>query len=177
MVGMNLERRIARLEEHHDAPALLGEFRDWHIEDQLESVADKLIWYRRFHSDHTVRYLATDRELFLLAVLCAAHALGEEGGEHVFPSGLAVTLTPDEDGALRAGAPRLIGVEGLPEGVREYFERMDPKKQPKRERFLYGDRHRSKKARERSDWHERHGWDKPTPEHLRYWEARGEGVR
>ncbi len=177
MVGMrDVKRRVARLEERHDAPALLGGFPDWPVEDQLESVADLLIWYRRFHSDHAVRYQGTDREIHLLGVVCAARALAE-GGTHTFPSGLTVTPTPDPDDAdlFRVEAPRSIRLEDLPQEISAYFERMDPEKQPKREQFLYGDRHRSKKARERTRWHEEHGWDKPTPEHLRYWEARGGG--
>lgn len=53
-------------------------------------------------------YPATDRELRLIAAACA--------GE---------TITGD------------VRPEDLPEGVREYFERMDPAKQPGRERWLY----------------------------------------
>ncbi len=176
-MGMrDLERRVERLEEHH-APALLGKFPDWPLEDQAEDVLDMLRWYRRFHSDHAVRYPATDREIHLLGLLWAEHALGEEeGGVCEFPSGLAVTLTAEPgDGGFRVEAPRAVRVEDLPEEVGAYFERMDPEKQPERERFLYDDRHRSKKDRERSAWHEEHGWDEPTPEHLRYWEAGGGG--
>ena len=53
-------------------------------------------------------YQATDRELRLMATACAA----EEVTGDVRP-------------------------EDLPEGVREYFERMDPREQPAGERYLY----------------------------------------
>jgi hypothetical protein len=115
-----------------------------------------------------VRYPATDRELHLLGLLCAARGLGEDGGEHRFPSGLAVRLVRDGEHFL-VDTPRQIRGEDLPEWTREFFERMDPDRQPKRDAWLHGDRHRAKKERERAVWHEEHGWEKPTPEHLVTW--------
>ena len=71
-------------------------------------------------------YQATDRELRLMAAACA----GEEVTGDVRP-------------------------EDLPEGVREYFERMDPRAQPARERRLYEERRlpREPTARERVRLH------------------------
>jgi len=64
----------------------------------------------------------------------------------------------------------LISQGHVPEEAREYFERMNPEEQPKRERWLYEHREWSKRWREQSQariaWHREHGWSKPTPEHL-----------
>lgn len=168
-----LGRRLRKLEE---AAGPERGFPDWPIEDQLEGVADTLDFYARFHADGRARYPATDREIDLLGILCALREdpLGEEGGEHRFPSGLVVALIRESD-AFSWEAPRPVRLEDLPEDVRRLFVRMAPERQPEREAFLYEDRHRSKKDRERIRWHEEHGWDEPTPERLRTWEVPGEG--
>ena len=57
----------------------------------------------------------------------------------------------------------------LDESTQRLFERMHPDQQPDRERWLFEDRHRAKKDRERVAWHQEHGWEKPTPDHLRTW--------
>jgi hypothetical protein len=61
-------------------------------------------------------------------------------------------------------------VEDLPEETRQLYERMDPAKQPHRERWLYEHWESCKRWRELSQkriaWHHEHGWDKPTPENL-----------
>lgn len=97
-----LGRRIERLEELADpVPQKRG---PWPVEDQLEDVLD-ILWD---HRNGRYTYAATDRELRLMASMCA----GEE-----------ITGTVES--------------EDLPEGVREYFDRMDPREQPARERYLY----------------------------------------
>jgi hypothetical protein len=60
--------------------------------------------------------------------------------------------------------------EGIPEVWRELCTRMDPAKQPERERWLRDDWPRAKRDRElyqqRRAWHAEHGRNKPTPKHL-----------
>lgn len=172
-----IHRRLEGLEERIFGADPFRDFPDWSLEDQLEDVLDTLAWQRRFHGNGNVRYPATDRELHLLGFLCAHWKLLEEGGEHRFPSGTLVAWQYHvEDEAWSVNATGYVGLEDLPGGVREHFERMDPKKHPERDGWLYGDRLRAKRDRERIAWHDEHGWDKPTPEHpRRYWEDGGVG--
>jgi hypothetical protein len=117
------------------APTAPADLPDWPLDDQLAAVADTLDFYAHFHSNEPLRYSATDRELHLLGLLCAARELGEDGGEHRFPSGLAVRLIRDGDSFL-VDAPRRIRAEDLPGWAREHFGRMDPARQEERERWL-----------------------------------------
>jgi hypothetical protein len=147
-LSRDIQRRLSRLETNaasEESTALGAMPPDWPLEDQIEAVLDAL----RLHRIAGTKQLATDRQIHLMGLACVADALGEEGGEHAFFSGLIVALTPDADGGFRVDAPRLIRVEDLPEGVREHFERMDPAEQPERERWLYEHRHASNQHRER----------------------------
>ncbi len=60
--------------------------------------------------------------------------------------------------------------EGLPEVWRELCTRMEPARQPERERWLRESWQEVKRDRElalqRLAWHAEHGWNKPTPKHL-----------
>jgi hypothetical protein len=60
--------------------------------------------------------------------------------------------------------------EGVPESRRELCTRMDPARQPERERWLRENWQEAKRDRElahkRRAWHAEHGWNKPTPRHL-----------
>ena len=115
---MSLRNRLEKLEVlAGDARRGPDGFADWPVDDQLEDVADKLHFFKRFHARAPVRYQATDRELHLLGLLCVANGLGEEPGD-------------------------------LPEWAHEHFERMEPEKQPKQDRWLYDNRHYLKEARE-----------------------------
>jgi hypothetical protein len=174
-----IRKRLEELEEQAFGAYPFADFPDWDAEDQLEQVAHVLRWYRGFHADGRVLYPATDREIHLLALLCAIWELGGPGsvGDHAFPSGLLVSFRDEGNGYVDVSASRWACLEDLPYDVRRHFERMDPLKQFERERFLYGDRHRAKKARECWAWRDEHGWDKTPPEHLRYWAGRGEGGR
>jgi hypothetical protein len=110
---MSIHRRLERLEAQNPNPAELTDFGDaWPLDDQLAQVADMLDFFISFHSRDTIRYQATDRELHLLGLLCAAN--GSEAG----------------DSSARSPG-------GLPEWTREHFERMDPKEQPHRDRRLF----------------------------------------
>ena len=129
-----MERRLGRLEEIERPEQ---QFPDWLMEDQLESVADKLVFYRRFHGDGRVRYPATDRELHLLGLLCAREQQPGGVGEHRFPSGAVVSWRDNGDGTPSVSTSGYVRLEDLPEGVREYFKRMDPAEQPEREKRLY----------------------------------------
>ncbi len=138
-----LERRLEDLEAREGGN--LEEFADWPIEDQLEQVLDAL----RMHRITDTAQLATDRQIHLMGLLCAREELPDGEGEYRFPSGLVVSWTSYADDTCSASASGYVRVEDLPEGVREHFERMDPVKQPERERWLYGDRHRARESRER----------------------------
>jgi hypothetical protein len=60
--------------------------------------------------------------------------------------------------------------EGLPEVWREFCTRMEPARQPERERWLRENWQRAKRDRELAEqrlaWRHEHGWNKPTPKHL-----------
>jgi hypothetical protein len=147
---MSLDKRLERLEDLA-GDASPTKFEDWSLDDQLEDVADKLDLYIRFHSRDTIRYQATDRELHLLGLLCAANELGAEGGEYTFPTGLTVGLArvPQREGdGFLIDAPRHIRADDLPEWTREHVERIDPKDQDRRDRWLYEMRHYFKRDRE-----------------------------
>jgi hypothetical protein len=178
---VSLRAQSAGGEEQTFGSDLYPDFPDWDLVDQLEQVAFTLRWYRQFHADGGVRYPATDREIHLLALLCALWELGGpplESGEHRFEgTDLVVAWRKNGHDSYSASPSRSVRIEDLPEDVRLHFERMDPAKQPERERFLYGDRRRAKKARECWAWRAEHGWDKTPPEHLRYRAGTGEGRR
>ena len=129
---MSIRRRLEALEAQ--ALPAIGEWPDWPLEDQLEEVFSCL----RVHRAGGTRQLATDRQIHLMGLLCALWELPGGAGEHTFPSGLVVAWSDNADATKRCEATGLVGVEDLPEGVREYWERMDLKKQPERERELYG---------------------------------------
>ncbi len=149
----------------------------WWVCVRLENALDKLRHYQRHHSDGRVRYPATDREIHLLGLLCALWELGGTG-EHSYPSGVVVTWgEADDEGLQTVGASGYVSLEDLPEDVRRYFERMEPAKQPDRERFLYEVRHHAKAERKRMAWHREHGFDQPTPERLRAHLRTGRGDR
>ncbi len=133
-----LDRRLAALEERAapEGASLLETFPDWPVEEQLAAVADQWDFFRHFHADGSVRYQATDREIHLLGLLCAVHAVGEDGGEHRFPSGLVVTIAPEGGDAFGAHAPRPVRLEDLPEWASKHFERMGPDRQAERDRRL-----------------------------------------
>ncbi len=205
MRGNGIRKRLALLEEHHAPALLLGDFPDWPVEEQLAAVADQWDFFRSFHADGRVRYSGTDREIHLLGLLCAAHALGEDGGEHAFPSGLVVTIAPEGGGAFGAHAPRPVRLEDLPEWASKHFERMSPDKQAERERWLFenrvvpfeswreGARRHEERVRARREESRRRnrellernraacGLPPLTPEQLKEWGLeepdRGEGVR
>jgi hypothetical protein len=161
MSANGFRRRLEALEEHTFGADPLRDFSDWDLVDQLEQVAFVLNWYRRFHADGRVRYPATDREIHLLGLLCALWELGgppPEPGEHRFEgTDLAVVWCDNGDGSFNASTSRPVRLEDLPEDVRVHFERMDPARQPERERFLYGDRYHAKSDRERFHHQERYG--------------------
>lgn len=172
-----LDKRLRALEERACGADPLKDFPDWDLVDQLEAVIEVLRWYKEFHSDGVIRYPATDRELHVLALL---HSLVESGGpppksgEHRFPSSLTVAWREYNDGTHSVSTSWRTRLEDLPDDTRRYFERMNPPEQPERERFLYADRHRAKKRREHTRWHDEYGWDRSSPKHLRYWVAGGE---
>jgi hypothetical protein len=95
---VSLGRRLGKLEEQMH-PAYLS-YEDWPLDDQIEDVADVVRSYIRWHSNDAIQYLATDREMHLVGILCAMEVLDEDGGEYAFPTGLTVRLIPDEGGFL-----------------------------------------------------------------------------
>lgn len=162
-----LKRRLERIEEA--GLSAHWSYEEWPLEDQIAAVLDVVRSYIRFHSDDDIQFPATDRELHLVGILCARGELGEDGGEYTFPTGLTVRLIPDGEGFL-IDAPRQIGIEDLPDWMHEHVRRMDPKDQPRREAESFANRKELKRLRElahaREAWHDEHGWNKGTPEHL-----------
>lgn len=169
----NVRRRLARLEE----AATPQEFSGWPFEDQMEELGQRIRSYRRFHESWKNRQAVTDREIHLLGLLSSFSELSGGVGEYRFPSGVVVSWADNGDGTHAVSATGYIRFEDLPETVRAYVYRMDPTEQPKRDQWLYGNRHFMKKDCARVRWHEEYGWDKRAPAHLRYWETRGEGGR
>jgi hypothetical protein len=129
-VGSLDRRRLKRLEER--------------IGGEAEEPARHYLNYLTMHLLETIQvhkwggsvYQATDQELNIVGMLAASNELPEGVGVYTFPSGATVTLTP-ASGRVRAEGSGRIEVEDLPEGIRPYFARMDPAKQPERERQLY----------------------------------------
>jgi hypothetical protein len=87
----------------------------------------------RIHKWGRSVYPATDHELNILGMLVAANELPEGVGEYTFPSGATITSTESGDAYISGR----VEVEDLGEGLRGYFERMEPAKQPERLRRLY----------------------------------------
>lgn len=141
----SLHKRLEVLESHLTA----GEEPDWDADDQLEAV---------LHSAQVNRwgrsvYPATDRELNILAGSHAYHELPGSVGELELPSGAVVILEDAGDGYTDLAVRGTVLPSDLPEGVREYVERMDSKKQPGRERWLYDNRHANRERREWVSYH------------------------
>ncbi|HEV8045895.1 MAG TPA: hypothetical protein VGP38_11980 [Rubrobacter sp.] len=126
---VSLDRRLAKLEE----VSRPKEFSDWPIEDQFEVVLEAL----RVHRAGGTRQRGTDREIHLMGLLCALWALPDGLGEYSFPSGTVVAFSDHRNGTSSVEASGLVGVDDLPEGVREYWERMETSEQPERERRSY----------------------------------------
>jgi len=78
-------------------------------------------------------YQATDAEINIVGMLEAHNRLPDGAGEYTFPSGATIAFT-ERGEAYISGR---VEVEDLPEGIRPYVERMDPARQPERERRLY----------------------------------------
>lgn len=145
-----LDKRLRALEERAFGADPLNDFPDWDPALQLEAIAYVFSWYQDFHSDGGVRYPLTDRETYILALLCSLWELGvppPDASEHPFPSGLTIAWHEHPDGTHSASASRTVRLSDLPEDVRRHFEMMDPALQPERERFLYADCHRGRKTR------------------------------
>jgi hypothetical protein len=157
-----IRKRLEELEEQTFGADPFSDFPDWDLADQLEAVAHVLSWYGGFHADGRVLYSATDREIHLLALLCAMWELEGSGrvGEHAFPSGLLVSFRDEGNGWVCVSASRRALLEDLPDDVRGHFERMDAAKQAERERFLYGHRELFKENRERMRRWKLHGEEK-----------------
>ncbi len=129
----NLERRVEAL-ERISAP---HEFPDWPVEEQVKDAVDKLQFYRRFHANSSVRYAATDREITMLGIAHAWEELQGDGEIRLPHSGTAIRYLQDGEDTFSMSVDGVVVVEDLPEGVREYFKRMDPEEQPAREMRLF----------------------------------------
>ncbi len=132
---MRLEARLRKLE---GVPA--QEFGDWPIEDQLESVAQKIFDVKYIHQgpnpEH--KYWCTDREIRLAMYIAEIIEAQREG-----------TSPPPFD-------PSRYRVAKIPEIFTRYLRRWNSEAlggpQSERDRWLYNDRHRSKADRERIAW-------------------------
>ena len=124
-----IERRLEALEERAGQLRAFTSPPHYLIRHLLETI--------RVHKWGRSVYQATDRELNTVGMLVAANEFPYGVGVYTFPSGVTVTLTRTEDGeSIQAEGSGRLEVEDLPEGLRPYFERMDPAKQPERERRL-----------------------------------------
>jgi hypothetical protein len=125
----SLNGRVRRLEGRLGSEAAEPQrnYLIWHV---LETI--------QIHKWGGSVYQATDRELNIVGMLVASNELPDGAGVYTFPSGATVTLTRTGDGeSIQAEGAGRVEVEDLPEGIRRYFARMDPTKQPERERQLY----------------------------------------
>jgi hypothetical protein len=138
-----LDSRLRRLEQEV-VPPILPTWPDWPLEDQFEAVLRAL----RVHRVGGTVQLATDHEIHLMGLLCALWKLPEGDGKHRFPSGAVVSWSDNGDGTKTVEASGYVRVEDLPEGVREYWARLDPKEQPGRDERLYREWPAAKERRE-----------------------------
>jgi hypothetical protein len=138
-----VKRRLRRLEEELSA-STPPTWTDWPVEDQFEAVLEAL----RVHRAGGTVQLATDREIHLMGFLCALWDLPDGVGEHRFPSGVVVSWSDNGDGTKAVEASGYVPLEDLPEGVREYWARLDPKEQPERDERLYREWPAAKERRE-----------------------------
>ena len=158
--GSAAARRLARLEERvlPDTTNKLAMWPDWTFIEQAEDLSGSL----DVHAWGGSTYEATDREVAIAAALHALAHVGEEGGEHEFPSGMVGRLVPDPDASpldrmgFRLETPRPPRIEDLPAHVGRLLRRMDPAEQPAREKFLHESRYEAKARREagRRRWEE-----------------------
>jgi hypothetical protein len=131
---VGLESRLRKLEG-----AALQEVPDWPLEDQLESVAQKIYDVKFFHQYHNPehKYWCTDREI-RLAMYIAEIIEAEREGE-----------APPYD-------PARYRVAKIPEIFAPYLRRWETGSlggpQSERDRWLYNNRHRAKADRERIAW-------------------------
>jgi hypothetical protein len=138
-VSRNIQRRLNKLEElatpYESSP--LVAFPDWPFDDQAEDMMDALLLHRCAGSVQ----LCTDREVNVLGILHAFFRLPDDEGEHQMASGVVVSLARNGskfDICLSGN----VSVEDLPKGVQRHIQRIDPEKQPERERWLYEQRDR-----------------------------------
>jgi len=129
-----VEARLRKLERLRSVGTVPQVFRDWELADQLEGMAHRLEFRIRFaHFNPALRYPATDHELRLMG-----HII-----EHLNEEGFA----PERFDPTKYPAR-------VPDPLEPYVERMEPERQPLRNRFLYENRHRSREYRERQRWEE-----------------------
>lgn len=127
---MGLRRRLQKLEGSAGPEEQLP---DWPLEEQAQDVMDSL----EIHRMGGTKQLATDREINVLGILYAAGELPGGMGEYRFRSGVVVTLTDNGSDTPSASLSGDVSLEDLPDEVGRHFERMDPDKQPERERWLH----------------------------------------
>ncbi len=129
----NIRRRLEALE----GPTNSHKFAGWPVEEQVKDAVYMLQFYQRFHANDPVRYAATDRELTMLAIAHASEELQGEGEVGLPHSGTTIRYLRDGEDTFSIDVDGVVAVEDLPEGVREYFKRMNPKEQPARDQWLY----------------------------------------
>lgn len=116
-----LSKRLARLEEQAREDLARWDGERWPVAEQLAAVADEL----DFHATFGTVAICTDREINLLAALAA------DGG--LDGPVLSLNASPED----------------LPAGLREHVQRMDPRSQERRDRWLFENRHSFEPWREK----------------------------
>ena len=136
MVTRDMRCRLERLEGFAGfAPDEVAtiKFPDWRLKEQAKDLLNALLIHR---CAGTVQ-VCTAREINVLGILHAFYRLPGGLGEHRLASGAVISLTKDGDGILDVHLSANVSIDDLPEGVRRHVKRIDPKKQPARERRLY----------------------------------------
>lgn len=124
----NVRRRLASLEERVSPPTLALS-----VEEEFEGVYET--WW-----SHAAGYtvgLFTDREINLLGALYVLRDMSDR--THTFPSGAVVEWVEHDDDTCSLYLDGRVEIEDLPERISKNVDRMDPKEQPARERYLRED--------------------------------------
>lgn len=100
----------------------------------MAEVLDKLQLFRITGPETGV---LTDREINLLGAAYALVQLGGPGEFELPASKTVVSWSEGGNGKPVVSVSGTVSVEDLPAGTAEFIERMDPTKQPERERWLF----------------------------------------
>jgi hypothetical protein len=142
-LSRDIQRRLSKLETNaalEESTALGAIPPDWPLEDQAEDLLEALLLHRCGGSAQA----CTDRQINVLGILHAMYRLPGGVGEYRMPSGVVVSLTDNGDDVLDIRLSGNVSIEDLPDSVQRHIKRIEPDKQPERERWLYARRDQPK---------------------------------